>query len=462
MANIKDFILQPQEEEVTTTEEKEAPKPKKKKTVEYSIVAENEMDFVLQRKSPRITAIMAVIPSQGQYYITRTDHSKDGDTETQLPFDAQNIAWFTSKLDDPFVLNKDWINAIEKGKEFADQFKFFLGNKSELIKAGITEFGRTSSELNEMETIYKYSPKLCLFLRDIKKKVPKRASISTGYNRYSGYDFQPAACGAFGNMDYLLLFEEIFGFDSTKNWVNAFVDRDLNFGVNANIVYTLLNAFYMATTGSPILSYGRRGISYSPCERYEVNRFMLGNNKPYIEMKSFIEYCLSYQQEGYFSLNNFLQELADDWEMQGKLCGTIREKYPNNLASHHQRMCLKFAYASDQYNKEEFERRYQENKDLEWKNDEYIVKAPETAEEMADEAIAQSNCLRSYTSRVIDGSSKIYFLRKKKYPDQSLVTIEVSPEGRIRQVKAKFNREPRKNEFEAVTSWAKAKNLALA
>ena len=81
---------------------------------------------------------------------------------------------------------------------------------------------------------------------------------------------------------------------------------------------------------------------------------------------------------------------------------------------------------------------------------------------MADEAIAQSNCLRSYTNRVIDGSSKIYFLRKKNYPDQSLVTIEVSPEGQIRQVKAKFNREPRKNEFEAVASLAKAKNLALA
>lgn len=102
---------------------------------------------------------------------------------------------------------------------------------------------------------------------------------------------------------------------------------------------------------------------------------------------------------------------------------------------------------------------HEKSKVLEWMNSEYVIKVPETPDEMIDEAEQQQNCLRSYIQRVANGETKVVFLRKKKNPDISCVTIQVENNGKIIQVRGKRNRVANNNEIKTISKWAKDRNL---
>ena len=64
----------------------------------------------------------------------------------------------------------------------------------------------------------------------------------------------------------------------------------------------------------------------------------------------------------------------------------------------------------------------------------YFVRGIRSHDDLLDEANQQHNCVAAYGSRIANGSSYIYVLREVAKPDKSLITIELSPDGRnIRQ-----------------------------
>ena len=91
-------------------------------------------------------------------------------------------------------------------------------------------------------------------------------------------------------------------------------------------------------------------------------------------------------------------------------------------------------------------------KDFEGEVNDYIIKAPDCQQDLIDEGQMQSNCVGSYIDKVINGTSMVFFMRKKKTPDQSLVTIEVR-NNELAQVKARFNKQPSDTEMDAVNTW---------
>lgn len=468
---IKDFIKVKEEENTAVEEPK---KERKKPFITYSVLAENEMDFVLERKSARIEAIMAVIPSKNQFYITKTVKKKNEDEKTELSFSIENIAWFLSGLEEPLeIKDKIWISRLEKGMTFADELWSFIQKDRAEIRSGIVHVnnGNNKALLN----ICRESPNLGMFLIDtMNNRIEKRSPIQT--NRWTC--FQPFACGAFytpnnneyareNNIDYLLLLEKVFGLDSTRNFVNAFVERDINFSCDVHSMAALINEFYQITCDKELFTpyYATRQANMCILEigryRWKMHESLLGRNNPHIDARAFTEYCVNYQREGYATLSHMLGILSDDWRLQDMLNGKIIDKYPKNLSAHHQKATFKAMFVSDEYDKKIFYRRYKEAVPLEWSNEDYIVKAPQTADEMIDEAIQQNNCLRGYIPDVMEGRTSIFFLRHKKSPDKSLVTVEVR-NNEIVQVKGKLNRRPTIKEVDAVSSWAKARNLSLA
>ena len=83
----------------------------------------------------------------------------------------------------------------------------------------------------------------------------------------------------------------------------------------------------------------------------------------------------------------------------------------------------------------------------------------QTPEDIIEEATKQHNCLRSYIERVRDGGTTVAFIRRKKAPQTSYVSVEIF-EGRLAQVKLAYNKnpdDPSLNEF--IAHWCKACNI---
>lgn len=95
------------------------------------------------------------------------------------------------------------------------------------------------------------------------------------------------------------------------------------------------------------------------------------------------------------------------------------------------------------------------------KGSEFQVVLPKAPEDLANEGLVLSHCVRSYIPKVANGETNIVFIRKAEDVDTPFFTVEISNEGRIEQVHGSCNRnassEPNLTDF--VKKWAKSKKL---
>ena len=175
---------------------------------------------------------------------------------------------------------------------------------------------------------------------------------------------------------------------------------------------------------------------YGTIMKYLPGRIPLIN----MDYESFKEYSLyeSYRI-GYASYPDFLNTWDDTLSMEYTLFGKIKEKYPKDLPIYHNKLVRRknnYKYYNEPVFKSNFEKAAAKHKKFAWKPEEgeyeYIV--PLTTEDVAEEADQQSNCLvnANYMQRVIDGTSILVFMRKKKDIDHSFITMEICGDA-IRQ-----------------------------
>ena len=87
----------------------------------------------------------------------------------------------------------------------------------------------------------------------------------------------------------------------------------------------------------------------------------------------------------------------------------------------------------------------------------YFVRGIRGYEDLLDEANHQHNCVASYASNIANGTSYIYVMRETANPDKSLITIELSPNGKsIRQKYLAYNQPiHNKSQSEFIERWMK-------
>ena len=87
----------------------------------------------------------------------------------------------------------------------------------------------------------------------------------------------------------------------------------------------------------------------------------------------------------------------------------------------------------------------------------YFVRGIRGYEDLLDEANQQHNCVASYASNIANGTSYIYVMRHVANPDKSLITIELSPNGKsIRQKYLAYNQPiHNKSQSEFIERWMK-------
>jgi hypothetical protein len=81
--------------------------------------------------------------------------------------------------------------------------------------------------------------------------------------------------------------------------------------------------------------------------------------------------------------------------------------------------------------------------------------------EIIDEAEQQHHCVASYVDSVRKGETHIMFIRYKDSPEESLLTVEVTPEQKIVQVRGFMNRAYTHAEYDFMKEWATKKQLKL-
>lgn len=164
----------------------------------------------------------------------------------------------------------------------------------------------------------------------------------------------------------------------------------------------------------------------------------------------YIDDLLTY--EGLNSLRDTLRELTDYNKMLSQISTHKYEKYPKYFLSMHSIVCRNYNRLNKNFPVEDFSKRV--NKKMEYKYKDYIFIYPDTPEDIKDEAVQQTNCVAGYIDDVLQGKCDIIFLRNKKTPQQSLVTIEVKNNQVVQALRA-FNKPISSSEQSAINFYNK-------
>ena len=188
------------------------------------------------------------------------------------------------------------------------------------------------------------------------------------------------------------------------------------------------------------------------------DRFTTLVNEFNYDYKKLIDYMYDYlpNREGFTNSDLAMNQLKDYVSMIKQMGGKIRDKYPKYLKVKHDIMVVNFNVFKKEYSEELFQKR--KRPELEWKNKDYVIKIPQTTQDIKDEGIQNNNCVGSYVGRVINGDTYIVFLRNIKTPDESLVTVEIK-DNAIVQAYRSANTNITYKDMLALKQFCKERNL---
>lgn len=163
--------------------------------------------------------------------------------------------------------------------------------------------------------------------------------------------------------------------------------------------------------------------------------------------------------QGITDINSAVTLLYDYSDMVKKMGGTP-EKYPKSLKRAHDVASLNFRKWKSSLTKEDFliaTKKYSYLQDFDTRK-KYSFIIPETIEDLIREGNSLNHCIASYDNRVIDGTSKIVFMRENKDIDKPLVSIEIK-RGKINQARGSSNRDVTSDEAKAILEWSKKNDI---
>lgn len=102
-------------------------------------------------------------------------------------------------------------------------------------------------------------------------------------------------------------------------------------------------------------------------------------------------------------------------------------------------------------------------KKFEYSEDKYCIIAPEVVQELDIEGNVLHHCVGTYKHNLAGGNEIILFLRRTEDPRTPFYTIDLDPEGYVRQIHTKYNgdiqNDPERDEIKAfLDNWANAKS----
>lgn len=132
------------------------------------------------------------------------------------------------------------------------------------------------------------------------------------------------------------------------------------------------------------------------------------------------------------------------------------DKYPKDIIDHHDGVSKLYAKEKIKFDDEKYKKLIDTK--LEWENKDYCMIFPKSTGDIQSEGRLLGHCVGSYVNCIIQGTTTILFLRKKKEKGTPLVTVEVKNK-RISQASGKFNRALEYDEKVFLQEYAEKKKL---
>ena len=135
-------------------------------------------------------------------------------------------------------------------------------------------------------------------------------------------------------------------------------------------------------------------------------------------------------------------------------------KYPTNFRTEFHKKQEEYSAKMAKIDEQKFAEIGKQNKHYEYKDKKYIIKIPQKTEEIHEEALSLSHCVRTYIPRVIDGKTLIAFLRNKKHPNDPLVTLEIK-NGALTQAYGENDSKPTDEQLKFLKKYVTKKDLEV-
>ncbi len=387
-------------------------------TLTFKLALVNYPDFCIERTTAKTRQLIVIMPSVKGYYVK----SFKGEDEYVEALTPELYSKFTSGMNDLDLPNGFWIRRMSSGKKFCELLLKVLENDTyiEMIK-------------------YKIAPQF----EDM--HITEYCSVDS--NDYlKAYKANP------------ILYREFHMHDKSRRVLlnsSKFVNDLVNdFGLNnARDFLTQLNMSLVEVEGGYYGGFGGSGGYRSSSKVY-----------PDIEMKydAFRDYVL-YQSVfmGYGkTISTFLTEWRDSIKMQMDIYRKVKEKYHANLPLWHSQLSYKAQCMREQIDQVKMQEMVDLASLYQGTSGKYVFIAPTCKQDFLDEAEMQQNCLASYVSKFVEGDCIIMFMRDKKDPTQSLVTIEIrkDDDGNYTHLNQKYqarNRACTAEQSDAIDKWLK-------
>lgn len=183
------------------------------------------------------------------------------------------------------------------------------------------------------------------------------------------------------------------------------------------------------------------------------NRIDIEKVSKYVKLDKLLEYK---KKQKYFTLPNYLDYIGNLEKLGVPIKGK-RILFPEIFIQAHNETGTKLDNITKQGKKlnEEMEKRYKELQKNCYANERFFIRPAKNLQDLRNEADQQNNCVyRNYSEEYARGDTDIYFLRQKKEPDKSLVTIEVKNK-KIRQKEQKCNQKLSTEQNKILDFWEK-------
>lgn len=376
--NIKDLA-----KEAGALKRGEIKNPEKKvvhTTTTFKLALVNYPDFCIEKTTAKTRQLIVIMPSCQGYYVK----SFKGGEEYVEELTPELYTKVTSGMNDLYLPDGFWLKRVYSGKNFYGRLNKALKNETyiEMVK-------------------HRVAPKLDDMYLDGYSGVEGNEDIKA-------YKNQPTLYREFFNTNKA---KRVLR-ESTKFITNIITDFGLN---NARDFLKQLEL--------SLVEIDNNYLSKFP-NHYSRKIY------PEIEMKyeAFRDYVL-YQSVfmGYGkTIATFLNEWCDAIRMQQDIYHKVKEKYHDNLPLWHHQLSYKSACMRDEIDEEKMKQMAEFASMYQGVCDKYVFIAPTCKQDFLDEAQMQQNCLASYINKFTKGDCIIMFMRSKKEPTQSLVTIEIT------------------------------------
>lgn len=158
---------------------------------------------------------------------------------------------------------------------------------------------------------------------------------------------------------------------------------------------------------------------------------------------------------GYINFPGNEMILLSDYINMSKTAGLPYEKFPSNLKKAHDIAQQNIRVLENEKKDEFFVKAINNYKNMEYRNDELSIVVPKSLNDLVVEGNALNHCVASYIDRVINGSSKIFFVRKNDELELPFVTCELNRENRMIQIRGKNNSDPSEEVMDFANKWLK-------